>query len=194
MNADGCVETNEKGCNNTNICCHDSDICHPSLDRPSACFVECFPFLSDCSDLGDYKCAFSVFHKQFVCMEVCGDNDQCSEGFSCSANIGDGLCQPCWETGENCTRSHTCCDGLICHGTDVTESNPGTCQVPCGIVDEDCTSSETCCDGYICDGTDISESNPGTCKENKGFSLFDMSFSLKHLVGFAVVMVATGFL
>ncbi len=29
------------------------------------------------------------------------------------------------------------------------------------------------------------------CKGNKGFSLFDKSFSLKHLVGIAVVMVAT---
>ncbi len=134
--------------------------------------------------------------------EDCTSNDTCCDGYYCNGtDISEstpGTCQevPCGTAGDNCTTSEPCCDGLICTGTDISESNPGTCQVSCGTTGDNCTvNPDTCCDDYHCNGTNISESNPGTCqKKNKGFSLFDMSFSLKHLVGIAVVMVATWFL
>ncbi len=62
------------------------------------------------------------------------------------------------------------------------------------IIGGNCTSNDTCCPGYICTGSNVSEDNPGTCLKNKGFLLFGMYFSLKHLVGIAFVMVATWFL
>ncbi len=65
--------------------------------------------------------------------------------------------------------------------------------LPCwNTTGEKCLGDKACCGDLVCNGTDITIGNPGTCqKKNKGFSLFDKSFSLKHLVGIAVVMVAT---
>ncbi len=145
MNADGCMTNNEKGCTTTDQCCyHPVNICASTIGRPTACFVLCdADHTSICTDLGDYICAQDNYYGDSKCMKKCVDSDQCSEGFSFNAKYG--ICLPCWETGESCTTSDTCCDGLNC--------------------------------------TD------GIC--SKGFSLFDMSFSLKHLVGIAVVMVAT---
>ncbi len=73
-----------------------------------------------------------------------------------------------------------CCEGLTCYDS--------TCQ-NCTDFNETCGDSvPECCGNMTC-----GENN--TCFESNGaLSLFNMNFSLKQLVGFAVVVVANGIL
>ncbi len=61
----------------------------------------------------------------------------------------------------------------------------------CGEKNAACSSNWMCCTG-TCTGFSTEKGQTGKC--SKGYSLFDMSFSPKQLVGFAVVMVSAVFL
>eukprot|EP01083_Nonionella_stella_P202020 738446_1 len=101
----------------------------------------------------------------------------CCEGLICY----DGTCTTCTEEGDTCGDDLAdCCEGLTCY--------EGMC-VACTEEGETCGDDYAdCCDDMICGGSN-------TCyKPNGALSLFNMNFSLKHLVGFAVVIMATGLL
>ncbi len=100
----------------------------------------------------------------------------------------DGVCVfKCETTNLTTNVTGNCSTGSICIAKEV--NTIGFCA-KCANESQPCYNW-SCCKGLTCDGG-TNETQNGTCqKKNKGFSLFDMSFSLKHLVGIAVVMVAT---
>ncbi len=189
-----CFNTSQL-CNATDSCCHASESClSPVSICAEKCTVDAKCSIEKQTCVSDTYCAF----KCETTNNITNVTGNCSDGFIChveEVNTVTGVCVVCANESQPCY-NWSCCEGLTCDGTDISESNPGTCQVSCGTTGDNCTvKPDTCCDDYHCNGTNISESNPGTCqKKNKGFSLFDMSFSLKHLVGIEVVMVATWFL
>ncbi len=126
------------------------------------------------------------------------------------------MCQECVGDGETCSTTEPCCTGLICNST------TNTCK-ECAGSGETCNTTEPCCTGFVCydnackstadclaenekcGGDDnlscctnltytVNSTGQFCVKTNGALSLFNMNFSLKQLVGFAVVMVATGLL
>ncbi len=153
----------------------------------------CFPCYSDWWDCvaqrfccRGYTCNHTTRKYKLCSLGANCDSDTDCTGFGCeNLMCFGGLCTSCTAEDAKCGEGiPDCCSGLTCFTGDSTTS---TCQ-PCTAKDAKCVDDVLdCCTGSSC--------YHGACAQSSGaLSLFNMNFSLKQLVGFAVVMVATGLL
>ncbi len=184
-------------------CTVQDDVC--GLSQPDCCEdLTCFTYNSTTST---------------TCQNCTAENDTCTtdeDAKSCCGTLTcfGGHCKPCTVRDDVCGLGQPgCCEGLTCFTENSTTST--TCQ-NCTTKDSTCGDKiPGCCSGLTCfndtcqnctteNGT-CGDSSPPCCgsmkcdnttcvKPNGALSLFNMHFSLKQLVGFVVVMVATGIL
>ncbi len=162
--------------------------------------------------LGSFLVAFTNADESCASMyDTCGDRinkwccDTTTSTLACvsrETSVSSGICAVKCNSQLDCLVSELCFfvfedEGFCVQACVASSSCPDSMKcvnnfcIPCGQDGDRCFES-ACCDGFTCSSTD--EWPTGVCKGNKGFSLFDISFSLKHLVGIAIVMVATWFL
>ncbi len=201
------------------ICHTDGGSCKNTGDDPFPCctgFV-CVDNKCVCAGDGDECiggecCTGNTCSTTGMC-QCAGDGDECIDGkcctgFSCQKN--SNTCQ-CGGDDEDCIDGE-CCTGFRCYY--VTKN----CQ-RCGTENDLCDAYTGCCPDFVCYNNSCKSCNncvplqgecmgggnnlsccpnltctANVCKGNGALSLFNMNFSLKQLVGFAVVMVATGLL
>ncbi len=138
---------------------------------------------------------FSVLHKLFfktsyeTCQpctllnEKCGEKvaPGCCDGTACRNSV----CITCFSAFASCGDSQAiCCDGLDCYNNACLPCTPKS--LICG------DSRAACCKGLTCKQYVSKHGDEEVSVCDAALSLVNINFSLKRLVGFAVVMVATG--
>ncbi len=134
-----------------------------------------------CAGLICDSSAMALVYDARKCLHACSVfDDNCTAENNHCANYAGGQCMYMCKSPSDCGSNYTC--------------NPATssCE-PCGQLNDQCVETWMCCTG-TCKGYSENPHLMGKCSSSKGFSLFDISFSPKQLVGFAVVMVFVVFL
>ncbi len=143
----------------------------------------------------NFPCCGTLTCFSKTCQNCTVEKSKCGVNFpDCCTDLicFNETCQDCSLLSETCDSSVSCCNstGWICDNVTKSCEECLTIGSPCDTSNNLCCASlnMSCSNssdvGFIC----VSDGGNGAP------SLFNMNFSLKQLVGFAVVMVAAGLL
>ncbi len=199
-------------CNKNGVCVpcgcgvgrHDGRWCEGTACEDLSCqYGKCLPCIkgegSACGH-NDLPCCIGLSDSNLTCFkETCQNctkkSSPCGEDSPdcCTETCLNETCQDCCGLGDECSTMTKSC----CNSTYWIYNISSSQSTECLTVGIKCnTSNDLCCrsQGLTCSAVERLDDSTFYVNKNGALSLFNMNFSLKQLVGFAVVMVATGIL